>query len=132
MPQFLIHCTKTENQNIASQTQHEHGPKPVFRSLVEPLTYFVATASVRCGILVPPSCLPWVTLPVCPQVNAADAQVVAGPDEARLQLEGSRVGLHRLLAAVAIRQRGAQPIPQKVVLEWVRGKVHRSECAALP
>lgn len=96
------------------------------------MTYFVTTVSVRCGTSALPYCLRQATLPVCPQVNAADAQVVAGPDEARLQLEGSCVGLHRLLAAVAIRQRGTQSIPQKVVLEWVRGKVHRSECAALP
>lgn len=96
------------------------------------MTYFVTTVSVGCGTSAPPSCLPRANLPVCPQINAADTQVVAGPDEARLQLEGSRVGLHRLLAAVAIRQRGAQSIPQKVVLEWVSGQVHRSECAALP
>lgn len=58
------------------------------------------------------------------QVNAADAQVVTGPDEARLQLQGSRVGLHRLLAAVAVGQRGAQPVPQQVILGRRQVQVH--------
>lgn len=51
-----------------------------------------------------------------PQVDAADAQVVSGADESRLQLQGSSVRLHRLLAAVAVGQRGAQAVPQEVVL----------------
>lgn len=55
-------------------------------------------------------------LPVSAQVDAADAQVVSGPDEAGLQLQSSRVRLHRLLAAVAVRQRGAETVPQQVVL----------------
>lgn len=50
------------------------------------------------------------------QVDAADAQVVSGSDESRLQLQGSSVRLHRLLAAVAVCQRGAQAVPQQVVL----------------
>lgn len=59
------------------------------------------------------------------QVNAADTQVVTGPDEAWLQLQGSRVGLHRLLAAVAIGQSGAQPVPQEVILGGQQVQVHR-------
>lgn len=54
--------------------------------------------------------------PVCPQVNTADAQVVAGPDKPRLQLQGSCVSLHCLLASISIRQRGPEAVPQQVVL----------------
>ena len=53
---------------------------------------------------------------MCTQVDATDAQVVARSDEARLQLQGPGVGLHRLLAAVPVGQRGPQPVPQQVVL----------------
>lgn len=55
--------------------------------------------------------------PVSPQVDAADAQVVSGADESGLQLQSSGVGFHRLLAAVAVGQRGAQTVPQQVVLK---------------
>ncbi len=63
--------------------------------------------------------------PVCPQVNTADAQVVAGPDEPRLQLKGSRVSLHRLLTPVPVRQRGPKAVPQQVILDggWRVGLV---------
>lgn len=53
---------------------------------------------------------------MCAQVNTADAQVVAGPDEPRLQLESSRVRLHRLFAPVPVCQRGSQAVPQQIVL----------------
>ncbi len=49
-------------------------------------------------------------------VNAADAEVVTWADEAGLQLQGSGIGLHSLLAAISISQRRPQPIPQQVVL----------------
>lgn len=55
-------------------------------------------------------------LPVESQIDAADAQVVSGPNEAGLQVQRSAVRLHRLLAAVAIRQRRSQTVPQQVVL----------------
>lgn len=55
--------------------------------------------------------------PVCTQVDAADAQVVAGPDEAGLEFQRSCVRLHRLLAAVPVCKGRPQTIPQKVVLE---------------
>ena len=54
--------------------------------------------------------------PVSSQVDAADPQVVSGPDESGLQLQSSGVRFHRLLAAVPVRQRGAQTVPQQVVL----------------
>ena len=54
---------------------------------------------------------------MCTQVDAADAQVVAGPDEPRLEFQRSRVRLHRLLAAVPVCKGRPQTIPQKVVLE---------------
>lgn len=54
---------------------------------------------------------------MCAQVDAADAQVVAGPDEPGLELQGSCVRLHRLLAAVPVCEGRPQTIPQKVVLE---------------
>lgn len=54
---------------------------------------------------------------MCPQVYTADAQVVAGPDKAWLQLQGSRVSLHRLLTPIPVRQRGPQAVPQQVVLD---------------
>lgn len=61
--------------------------------------------------------------PVRSQVDAADAQVVAGPNEARLELQGSGVGFHCLLAAVPVSQCGTQAVPQQVVLEETdRGK----------
>ncbi|KAG9329068.1 hypothetical protein JZ751_008173 [Albula glossodonta] len=47
-------------------------------------------------------------------VDIADAQVVAGADVARLQLQGPGVGLQRLLTAAPIGQRGPQPVPQKL------------------
>lgn len=53
---------------------------------------------------------------MCPKVDAADAEVISGADEAWLELQSSGVGLHCLLAAVAISQRGPQPIPQQIVL----------------
>ena len=56
---------------------------------------------------------------MCPQVDAADAQVVAGADEAWLELQGLGVGLHCLLAAVPVSQRGPQAVPQQVVLQKV-------------
>lgn len=59
---------------------------------------------------------------MCTQVDAADAQVIAGPDEAGLEFQRSRVRLHRLLAAVPVCKRRPQAIPQKVVLE------ERGEC----
>ena len=55
--------------------------------------------------------------PVCAQVDAADAQVVAAADEARLQFQGRPVGGHGLLRAAAVGQRGAQLVPEQVVLE---------------
>lgn len=58
-----------------------------------------------------------VQLPVCSQVDAADSQVVSGPDEPGLQIQCSSVRLHRLLAAVPISQRCSQPVPQQVVLK---------------
>ena len=50
------------------------------------------------------------------QVDAADPQVVAGPYEARLDLQGPGVRLHGLLTAVPVGKRGAQTVPQQVVL----------------
>lgn len=55
--------------------------------------------------------------PVCSQIDTADAQVVAGPDEPGLEFQRSRVSLHRLLAAVPVCEGRPQTIPQKVVLE---------------
>lgn len=43
-------------------------------------------------------------LPVRSQVDAADSQIVSGADESGLQLQGSGVRLHRLLAAVSVCQ----------------------------
>lgn len=61
--------------------------------------------------------------PVCPQVNAADAKVVARSDKAWMQLKGSRVSLHRFLAPVPVCQRGSQAIPQQIVLNWFEERV---------
>lgn len=49
--------------------------------------------------------------PVSTQVNAADAQVVAGPDEPGLEFQRSCVRLHRLLAAVPVCKGRPQTIP---------------------
>lgn len=56
------------------------------------------------------------TSPVRPEVDAADAQIISGADESRLQFQGPSVGFHRLLTAVAIGQRGTQAVPEQVVL----------------
>lgn len=61
------------------------------------------------------------TSPVGTQVDAADPQVVSGPDEAWLDLQGSRVGLHSLLTAVSIRQRCPKTVPQGVILKTKTG-----------
>lgn len=62
----------------------------------------------------PPSDLsePRHASPVGTQVDAADPQVVSGPDEAWLDLQCSRVGLHSFLTAVTICQGGPKPVPQ--------------------
>lgn len=59
----------------------------------------------------------WCTvLPVCPQVDAADAEVVSGADETGLQIQSSGVGFNSLLAAVSISQSRPQSVPQQIVL----------------
>lgn len=58
----------------------------------------------------------WSGLPVCSQVDAADAEVVSGADEAGLQLQRSSVGLNSLLAAVSVSKSRPQSVPQQVVL----------------
>ena len=63
----------------------------------------------------PPPPAPPVS-PVGVQATAADAQVEAGSDEARRQLEGATVGRHRLLRLVPVCQRSAQLVPQLGIL----------------
>lgn len=58
----------------------------------------------------------WSEIPVCSQVDAADAEVISGADEAGLQLQSSGVGLNSLLAAVTVSQSRPQPVPQQIVL----------------
>lgn len=61
--------------------------------------------------------------PVRSQVDTADAQVVATTNKTGLQFQGSPVGCHRLLWAAAVSKRGAQLVPQQVVLqEYARSK----------
>jgi hypothetical protein len=49
--------------------------------------------------------------PVSPQVDAADPQVVSGPDEAWLDLQCSCVGLYSFLTAVSICQGRPKTVP---------------------
>lgn len=58
----------------------------------------------------------WSVVPVCSQVDAADAEVVSGADEARLELQSSCVGLNSFLAAVSVSQSRTQSVPQQIVL----------------
>lgn len=58
-----------------------------------------------------------------PKVDAADAQVVSGPDESGLQLQGPGIRLNGLLTAVSIRQRRSQAVPQQVVLRRSKQEV---------
>lgn len=67
----------------------------------------------RCGTVHGPL---WSVLPVCSQVDAADAEVVSGADEAGLQLQSSGVGLNSLLAAVSVSQSCPQTVPEQIVL----------------
>lgn len=53
---------------------------------------------------------------MCSQVDAADAEVVSGADEAGLQFQSSGVGLDSLLATVSVGQSCPQPVPQQIVL----------------
>lgn len=56
------------------------------------------------------------TSPVGAQVDAAYSQIVSGSDEAWLNLQRSRVGLHRFLTAVSVRQGRPETVPQWIVL----------------
>lgn len=55
--------------------------------------------------------------PVGAQVDAADAQVVAGADVSRLELQCPAICGHGLFTAIPVGQGGTQLVPQKVVLQ---------------
>lgn len=59
--------------------------------------------------------------PMGPQVDAANAQVVAGADVAWLQLQSPAIGSHGLFTPIPIGQGGTQLVPQKVILEEAAG-----------
>ena len=50
---------------------------------------------------------------MCTQIDTADAQIVPTPDKPRTQRQRMPVCVDRFLAAPAVRQSGAQFIPQQ-------------------
>lgn len=51
-----------------------------------------------------------------PQVDAADAEVIARPDIAGLELQGSAVRSHCFLTLVPVGQGGPKLVPEQIVL----------------
>lgn len=60
--------------------------------------------------------------PVGAQVDAADAEVEAGPYEAWRELERLPVSVHRLLGPASVGKRGTQSVPQQAVLRGFSGR----------
>ena len=61
------------------------------------------------------------------QIDAADAEIVAGADKAGAELKRTPICVQGLEAAVAVGQRGAQLVPQQAIL-WSAPHDQKRRC----